>query len=333
LSLGGYRVGDRFFDKPFLGTKANRAAIDLMREIRNAYETDRAPMVISGQVGPRGDGYDPGKVMTPEEAEAYHAWQITVLRDAGVDFVSAFTMTNINEALGFARAAQNASIPSVISFTLETDGRLPTGDGLADAINAVDAATGEAPAYYMINCAHPTHFEHVLDAHATWSERVRGLRANSSQRIHAELDNATELDTGSPAELGQQYGDLLRRFPHINVLGGCCGTDHRHIEQIGMACRPDCGDTVTVIPRTVYNLSCNHQESGATCQRSDASYQSAAQYARERQCRGCDCRSTCLRSVHSRDLFESSLKFCHTRIHYIKQDPLCVMTFLPCFLS
>jgi homocysteine S-methyltransferase len=192
----------------------NRAAIDLMREVRQAYETECTPIVISGCIGPRGDGYDPGKVMSVEDALAYHAWQIGVLREAGADVVS----------LGVARAAQAAQIPCVISFTVETDGRLPTGDNLADAIEAVDAATERAPVYYMINCAHPTHFERVLNRDAAWLTRLRGLRANSSRRSHAELDNATELDTGNPEELGAQYGDLLRRFPHINVLGGCCGT-------------------------------------------------------------------------------------------------------------
>jgi homocysteine S-methyltransferase len=216
--------------------EVNHAAIHLMREIRDTHETERTPIVISGCIGPRGDGYDPGKVMSAEEAQAYHAWQVGVLRDAGADLVSAFTMNNVNEALGVTRAAQAAKIPCVVSFTVETDGRLPTGDSLADAIEVVDAATGHAPAYYMINCAHPTHFEGTLDPSAYWIKRLRGLRANSSRRSHAELDTATELDAGNPTELGEQDAGLLRRFPHINVLGGCCGTDHRHVEQIGLAC-------------------------------------------------------------------------------------------------
>ena len=216
--------------------KLNRAAIDLMREIRDAYETERSPMVISGCVGPRGDGYDPGKVMSPDEAESYHAGQIGVFRDAGADFVTATTMTNVNEALGVARAARTAKMPCVISFTLETDGCLPTGEKLSEAITVVDRETDGAPAYYMINCAHPTHFDAVLESGTSWVMRLRGLRANSSRRSHAELDNAPELDIGNPEELGEQYRDLLRRFPHINVLGGCCGTDHRHIECISLAC-------------------------------------------------------------------------------------------------
>jgi len=217
--------------------KLNRAAIDLMREIRDAYETERSPMAISGCVGPRGDGYDPGKVMSPDEAESYHAGQIGVFRDAGADFVTATTMTNVNEALGVARAARTAKMPCVISFTLETDGCLPTGEKLSEAITVVDRETDGAPAYYMINCAHPTHFDTVLESGTSWVMRLRGLRANSSKRSHAELDNAPELDSGNPQELGEQYRDLLRRFPQINVLGGCCGTDHRHVECISLACR------------------------------------------------------------------------------------------------
>ena len=217
----------------------NHDAIVLMRDIRAKHESARTPIVISGCIGPRGDGYDPGTLMSPDEAAAYHGWQIEVLRDAGVDFVSAFTMTNVNEALGVALAAKKAGVPSVISFTLETDGRLPTGETLGEAITAVDRASGAAPAYFMINCAHPTHFAGALEAGSSWVKRLRAIRANSSCKSHAELDNSPELDTGNPQELGRQYAALLRRFPHINVLGGCCGTDHRHIACISEAC---CGN-------------------------------------------------------------------------------------------
>jgi S-methylmethionine-dependent homocysteine/selenocysteine methylase len=217
--------------------KINRDAIDLMIDIRDQYETKRSPFVISGCIGPRGDGYDPGNVMSAVEAEDYHGWQIGVFRETSADFVSAITMTNIPEATGVARAARAARMPCVISFTLETDGRLPTGDALGEAILAVDVATEGYPAYYMINCAHPTPFEHVLDPGAPWIGRLRGLRANSSKLSHAELDNAPELDIGNPEELGAQYGGIVDRLPQINVLGGCCGTDHRHVACIGHACK------------------------------------------------------------------------------------------------
>ena len=214
----------------------NRDGIALMREVRGKYESSRTPILISGNIGPRGDGYDPGNLMSPQEAADYHGWQIGIFREENVDCVSAFTLTNVNEALGVAQAAKREKVPCVISFTLETDGRLPTGETLGDAIEAVDGETGASPIYYMINCAHPTHFANTLDSNSNWIKRLRAIRANSSCKSHAELDNSSELDTGNPQELGAQYAELLRRFPHINVLGGCCGTDHRHIACIGDAC-------------------------------------------------------------------------------------------------
>ncbi len=216
--------------------EANRKAIALLRDIKAEYETPRSRMVISGCVGPRGDGYDPGKLMSPEEAQAYHSQQIRIFADEKVDMVSAITMTNVHEATGVAHAAEAAGLPVVISFTVETDGNLPTGDSLGKAINAVDRATGNGPAYYMINCAHPTHYEHRLMSGEAWVDRIGGMRANASRCSHAELDNATELDDGDPIEFGRQFGEIRSRLKRMNVLGGCCGTDHRHIEQIAMSC-------------------------------------------------------------------------------------------------
>jgi len=214
----------------------NRDGIKLMREVRAKYESQHTPILISGCIGPRGDGYDPGKLMTPKEAGDYHGWQIGIFCAESVDCVSAFTLTNVNEGLGIALAAKQADVACVISFTLETDGRLPTGEPLGEAIEIIDRKTGASPIYYMINCAHPTHFAPALDDKADWIKRLRAIRANSSCKSHAELDNSPELDTGNPRELGAQYADVLRRFPHINVLGGCCGTDYRHIACISDAC-------------------------------------------------------------------------------------------------
>jgi S-methylmethionine-dependent homocysteine/selenocysteine methylase len=216
----------------------NRRAIDLMVDLREGCESPGSPMVISGCVGPRGDGYDPGRVMSADEAETYHAAQIGTFADTEADLVTAITMTNVEEAIGVARAAARAGMPAAISFTLETDGRLPTGATLKEAIAAVDAASGRAPLYYMINCAHPTHFTEVLASGEPWLKRLRGLRANASKHSHAELDAALDLDAGDPVELGNDYRKLLRLVPHVNILGGCCGTDHRHVEAICVACGP-----------------------------------------------------------------------------------------------
>jgi S-methylmethionine-dependent homocysteine/selenocysteine methylase len=173
--------------------------------------------------------------MQPETAEAYHDEQIGTMLGAGADLISAITMTNTAEAIGIARAAKRRGANVVISFTLETDGRLPSGQTLRAAIDEVDAATGHVPAYYMINCAHPTHFASVLDGSATWTRRIQGIRANASKCSHAELNEARELDRGNPRELGAEYRALLARLPQLRVFGGCCGTSHEHIEAIASA--------------------------------------------------------------------------------------------------
>jgi len=217
---------------------ANRDAVNLLEALRAEFETPASPMPIDGCIGPRGDGYIADMAMTAEEAEAYHGEQIRTFADTAADFVSAITMTNAPEAAGIARAAAAIGMPVVISFTVETDGRLPSGQPLADAIAAVDAESGAAPAYYMINCAHPDHFAATLDSGAPELRRLRGLRANASRLSHAELDAASELDEGSPSELGGQYAVLRQKHPQIVVVGGCCGTDHRHVSAICHACHP-----------------------------------------------------------------------------------------------
>ena len=217
---------------------ANRRAIHLLEELRSEYETGQMPIVISGCIGPRGDGYVPDRAMSAHEAEAYHREQIETLAGTAADMVCAITMNYVEEAIGIARAAQRAHMPVAISFTVETDGTLPTGQPLKGAIEEVDDATSGYPSYYMINCAHPTHFDQVLTQGAGWVQRIHGLRANASRMSHAQLNEASELDAGNATELGQEYADLKERLPQLNVMGGCCGTDHRHIEQIASACLP-----------------------------------------------------------------------------------------------
>ncbi|MBB2671193.1 UNVERIFIED_ORG: homocysteine S-methyltransferase [Rhizobium esperanzae] len=216
---------------------ANEEAVDLLVGLRSAYERPEQPIVISGAIGPRGDGYKAGS-MDAAEAEDYHAFQIGAFAGTEADMVTAFTLTNIDEAIGVARAAQSFNMPSAISFTLETDGRLVTGHSLQDAIETTDAATGGAPAYYMINCAHPSHFEGALDPGSAWAKRISGIRANASTMSHEQLDNSETLDAGDPEDLGSRYRKLIGRMPAVRVLGGCCGTDHRHVAAICEACLP-----------------------------------------------------------------------------------------------
>jgi len=219
-------------------SNVNRAAIVMLEEIRGGPPAGRKPWVISGCLGPRGDGYVPGQAMFESEAESYHRVQVETFAGSAADMVCAITMTYSAEAIGIARAAQRMAMPVAISFTVETDGNLPTGQSLASAIQQVDDATSGYPSYYMINCAHPTHFEHRLADGGAWLDRIHGLRANASRRSHAELNEALEIDAGDPVELGQQYARLKQRLPGLNVLGGCCGTDHRHVEQMARACGP-----------------------------------------------------------------------------------------------
>ena len=208
----------------------NQRAITLMEELREGYDR----IVISGCVGPSDDAYNPSELLTEDEAEAYHAIQIGSFAATAADMVTAITMTYAEEAIGVVRAATGHGMPVAISFTVETDGRLPSGETLRDAITQVDDATGAAPAYYMINCAHPSHFADVLGG-GPWVERIRGLRANASALSHAELDEAEVLDEGDPVDLAARYAALRERLPRLSVLGGCCGTDLRHLAAIAGA--------------------------------------------------------------------------------------------------
>lgn len=217
--------------------RINRTSVaDLVAEREQFGE---APFVISGNLGPRSDGYSPAFHMGADDAARYHDAQIGTFADTEADLVTALTLTYVDEAVGIVRAAQRHDIPAVVSFTVETDGRLPDGTPLGRAIEQTDAATDAGAAYFMVNCAHPTHLDHgALGSGEAWVERIGGLRANASTLSHAELDEATELDDGDPADLAARYQALRAAVPSLRVLGGCCGTDHRHIGAIADACLP-----------------------------------------------------------------------------------------------
>jgi S-methylmethionine-dependent homocysteine/selenocysteine methylase len=214
----------------------NQDAVRWASHLRDRLSDIKERVLINGVVGPRGDGYRPDAQMTAEEAQAYHAPQVEAFREAGADMVSAVTMNYAQEAIGIARAAESLGMPVVVSFTVETDGRLASGETLRSAIERTDRETGHTPAYYMINCAHPTHFDGILSERDGWTRRIRGLRANASAKSHAELDESTELDPGDPEDLAGRYRALRERMMQLSVLGGCCGTDHRHIAAICEAC-------------------------------------------------------------------------------------------------
>lgn len=214
----------------------NRAAISELADMRARCGETAETFVISGCLGPRHDGYAAQVRMSAAEAEHYHDAQIQTFADTPVDLVSALTITYAEEAIGIVRAAVRMGLPVTISFTVETNGRLPSGMTIEGAIRAVDAATDRGPAYYMINCAHPTHFSAPLCSGRLWPLRLRGLRANASRLSHAELDAAPTLDDGDPVELAMEYRELVNALPQLTILGGCCGTDHRHVAAIADAC-------------------------------------------------------------------------------------------------
>jgi homocysteine S-methyltransferase len=211
----------------------NRRAVEFLAELSKA--RGHPPIVVSGCVGPRGDAYSPDSTMTADEAEAYHRPQIETLASTAADLITAYTLTYASEAVGIVRAAQSASMPAVISFTVETDGQLPDGQPLREAIDEVDAKTDGGAAYFMINCAHPTHFELVLNEPGEWRDRIRGLRANASTKSHAELDESEELDAGDPLDLAARYRTVRTHLENLSIVGGCCGTDHRHVAAIAAA--------------------------------------------------------------------------------------------------
>ena len=212
----------------------NRQAVEMGHAL--ARRNPDLEIVVSGNVGPRGDGYAPSELMTAEEAADYHAHQVTAFAEAGAAVATALTITNAGEAAGIVLAARAAGLPAVVSFTVETDGRLPSGQRLGEAIEEVDALTDGYAAYFGINCAHPVHFGSALLAGGRWRERIRMLRANASKKSHAELDCAGTLDEGDPQELARYYAALRGLLPALTVLGGCCGTDHRHVGAIAEAC-------------------------------------------------------------------------------------------------
>jgi S-methylmethionine-dependent homocysteine/selenocysteine methylase len=207
----------------------NRRAVAFARDLRDSHPW-REHILIEGVLGPAGDGYAPEQLLDPAGAARLHSAQLETLAEAGVDIASAFTITHPGEAIGMINRAQDLGLPFALSFTVETDGRLPTGQDLDAALAEVEAATGGYCRYYGINCAHPEHFLDQLPPR--WLNRIGMIRPNASRCSHAELDEATELDDGDPEEFGALFAEMAKRLPQLRVIGGCCGSDMRHIKAV-----------------------------------------------------------------------------------------------------
>lgn len=209
----------------------NHRCIEMFEELASESKLARDRILFSGVVGPRGDAYNLNTSITADEAEAYHSEQIATLDRAGADFITGLTLNSAEEAIGIARAAKAVGIPVVISFTLDKQGELRPGQTLRKAIAHVDDATESAPAYYMINCTHPIDFAPAFEP-GDWTKRLGGIRPNASSLAKGVLCKLGHLEEGDPAELGQQMAELARRYPHLSVWGGCCGTDDAHLDEI-----------------------------------------------------------------------------------------------------
>jgi S-methylmethionine-dependent homocysteine/selenocysteine methylase len=231
----GARLG---YDEEALAA-VNRRAVEFVDELRRSESRAGGDdIVVEALVGPRADGYAPGGTMSAEEAQRYHAVQLRAIAESPADQVAAMTLTDAAEAVGIVRAARAVALPVTIGFTVETDGRLPSGEGLGAAIEQVDRETDCGASSFMINCAHPAHFAGVLAGGGAWPDRIGCLRANASMLSHAELDASEKLDDGDPADLAARYVALRELLPNLTVVGGCCGTDIRHVTAICDALLP-----------------------------------------------------------------------------------------------
>lgn len=214
--------GDRLGRSPDALARANRDGVAVLQDLRRS-DGGGAVIRISGCLGPRHDGHPETGGMSTAAAERYHAAQVATFAATAADLVTALTLTYADEAVGIVRAAVTAGIPAVVSFTLRPDGRLPSGQSLREAIEQVDAETDSAAEYVMVNCVHPSHLACALQPPGPWLDRIGGLRVNAA-RGDGEDD--------SPRQLGELCRALAPCIPNVTVLGGCCGTDQRHVAAI-----------------------------------------------------------------------------------------------------
>lgn len=211
--------------------EANHQSIDFLRELAAEYVSDINEILIQGLIGPRGDAYERNTKITVNEAEDYHSVQLNTLKDANVDLALAITFNNVPESIGVARAAVKLGVPLAISLTLDTHSRLNSGPSLEEAITRIDAETGQSPEFYLINCSHPLEYEPAITP-GNWINRIRGVRPNASKMDKISLCKIGHLEDGDPEELGNLCGGLARRYPHMDIWGGCCGTWDTHIHEI-----------------------------------------------------------------------------------------------------
>jgi homocysteine S-methyltransferase len=215
--------------------KINADCVRFLQSIRNTYDDYSKLMFIGGLMACRGDAYRPEEALTEPDAADFHKPQAAMLAESGVDYLMAATLPAVSEARGMAKTLSDLRIPYVISFVIRPDGTLLDGTPLHRAIDQIDSTTEHPPFFYLINCVHPSVFARGLGRETEISKSIRkrvlGLQANTSSRSPEELDGLEQLDGSDPDKFAEEMLDLHHQFG-IKVIGGCCGTDHRHIHAI-----------------------------------------------------------------------------------------------------
>lgn len=211
--------------------EATLQSVDFTRELVQEYASDIPQGFVIGTLGPRGDAYQLNRTITEDEAEDYHGVQLETLKQADVDIAWAMTFNNTAEAIGAARAAGKIGLPFAVSLSLDSTSKLKSGPSFAEAVETIEAKTNGSPVFYFLNCSHPVEFEPALTP-GDWIERVRGFRPNASKMEKVALCKLGHLEEGDPVELGQLVGDVVRRYPHMDIWGGCCGTGEVHLEEM-----------------------------------------------------------------------------------------------------
>jgi homocysteine S-methyltransferase len=206
--------------------------IQFLDEMRSEYADRVSDVYIAACIGPRGDAYGTGGDISENEAEDYHSVQLSNLQGTAADMAVAATFNNIPEAIGVIRAANAAGIPIGVSLTLTPEGRLRSGPSLREAVERVEEATEGGAAWFGTNCSHPLEFEPALADAGPWLERLRYVRPNAARMEKIALCSLGHLEDGDPVELGEQMAEVARMLPRTDIIGGCCGTDERHLAEI-----------------------------------------------------------------------------------------------------
>lgn len=237
---------------PFLATTPTRRAnkervaqagcgssviLDNVSFLRRIQKESGIEMYVGGLMGCKGDAYTGEGALSSHEARAFHQWQAELFREAGADFLYAGIMPVLGEAAGMAQAMAETGLPYIISFTIQRDGRLIDGTTITGAIEYIDSLSGPKPVCYMTNCVHPKIVYDALSQPFNRNEIVKsrflGIQANTSPLSYAELDGSPDLISSEPEEFAEEM-IKLRSISNMKLFGGCCGTDHRHMEQVAL---------------------------------------------------------------------------------------------------